>query len=156
EVVHGDIEPAHVHVPADGPARLDDLGLAPLMHGPAYPGSSAHASPEQLAGNPPTAASDVFSLGPLLYHSLTRHRPGRLPPPPPRPRAWPAPPAPPPRPAPSKRACRPRSTSSACAACGRRRAPALPAPAPSASSSMPSSPASPSPAPGRPTRPSSG
>ncbi len=73
-VVHGDLKPGNVVVTPDGHVHLLDFGLARLLGDGARqsPGDGqlmtpAYASPERRSGGLPTTASDVFSLGALLY-----------------------------------------------------------------------------------------
>ena len=80
-VVHRDLKPANVlvHWPTDT-VKLADLGLAraedALQTGTGIvPGTPAYMAPEQLAGSPPTAASDFYALGVMLFQLLC----GRLP-----------------------------------------------------------------------------
>lgn len=68
-VIHCDLKPSNVLVDGDGRLRLLDFGIAHI-EGQHAQGAAGHtpgfASPEQTAGQAPTVASDVFSLGCLL------------------------------------------------------------------------------------------
>jgi serine/threonine protein kinase len=73
-VVHRDVTPANVHLCADGRVVLTDFGIA-RTHDTTLPGdvlacSPAHVSPEQLAGQEPGAAADMFSLGSTLFAAV--------------------------------------------------------------------------------------
>lgn len=79
-VAHGDLKPANVLVTGDGQARLLDFGVARMLDlagdsAAAAPLTSAYASPERRAGEPPTAADDIYALGLMARELLTRRGP---------------------------------------------------------------------------------
>jgi serine/threonine protein kinase/Tfp pilus assembly protein PilF len=86
-VVHRDIKPGNILVTTEGVPRLVDFGIAKLLN-PEIAGEAPtatglamtpdYASPEQARGGPITTATDVYSLGVVLYELLTGHRPYRL------------------------------------------------------------------------------
>ncbi len=77
-LVHCDVKAANVML-GPGPAKLIDFGIARAPHdgiaGATSIGSLQSMSPEQLHGNALTPASDLFSLGTVLYQALTGQMP---------------------------------------------------------------------------------
>jgi non-specific serine/threonine protein kinase/serine/threonine-protein kinase len=80
-VVHRDLKAGNILVTASGEPRLLDFGIAKLLTGVVNETEEtlpferlltpSSASPEQVSGGPVTTASDVYSLGLLLYRLLT-------------------------------------------------------------------------------------
>lgn len=88
-ILHRDLKPSNILVTPTGNACLLDFGIAKMMNagdqGPAELTQFArrvltptYASPEQISGAPLSVASDVYSLGVLLYELLSGERPYRL------------------------------------------------------------------------------
>ena len=83
-VVHRDLKPKNILVDAQGVPKLLDFGIAKLLN-PEISGEAAtgtvlamtpeYASPEQMRGQPITTATDVYSLGVVLYELLTHQVP---------------------------------------------------------------------------------
>ncbi len=74
-VVHGDLKPGNVLMDGGGHPRVLDLGLSATGWDTGFYGTFGAAAPEQLRGEPPTEATDVFALGVLAFRALTGGRP---------------------------------------------------------------------------------
>lgn len=86
-VVHRDLKPANLLVTAEGVPKLLDFGISKCLDGfgpfrrtetAAGPMTLQYASPEQVRGEPVGTATDVYSLGVILYELLCGHSPYRL------------------------------------------------------------------------------
>lgn len=82
-LIHGDLKPGNLMLEASGSVRILDFGLArhidPLATQSGTPedpqGTIAYMAPERLAGRPPGPATDIYSLGVVLYQLVTGERP---------------------------------------------------------------------------------
>lgn len=87
-VIHGDLKPSNILVTAEGRVKLLDFGISALVSTSAANESDitqlgaravtpAYAAPEQMAGQRITTASDIYSLGVILFELLSGERPHR-------------------------------------------------------------------------------
>jgi serine/threonine protein kinase len=83
-IVHRDLKPSNILINKDGEPKLLDFGISKLLDAKAEDGNNVtylgamtpqYASPEQIKGEPVTTATDVYSLGVVLFKILT----GRFP-----------------------------------------------------------------------------
>jgi eukaryotic-like serine/threonine-protein kinase len=71
-IAHGDLKPSNIMVDTEGRVRLLDFGIARLLTDDAQAAqlsgavTASYASPQRLAGAPPSISHDVFALGRLL------------------------------------------------------------------------------------------
>jgi YVTN family beta-propeller protein len=80
-LVHRDIKPANVLLAEDGTVYLADFGLTrSAQEGapdekPHLSGTLEYVAPEQIEGEPPDPAADIYALGCVLYHTLAGQPP---------------------------------------------------------------------------------
>ncbi|MGZ8665970.1 MAG: Stk1 family PASTA domain-containing Ser/Thr kinase [Solirubrobacterales bacterium] len=79
-VIHRDLKPQNVIVDSEGRARVTDFGIvragvSEITQTGSVMGTAHYLSPEQAQGLEVTAASDLYSVGVILYEALTRRVP---------------------------------------------------------------------------------
>lgn len=86
-IVHRDLKPSNILITEDGEPKLLDFGISKLLDANTEDASHVtqmgaltpqYASPEQLMGEPVTTATDIYSLGVILFHLLTESYPHHI------------------------------------------------------------------------------
>ena len=79
-VIHADLKASNILIDELDRVTIIDFGLARVAHDPLtddeiFGGTPAYMAPELLAGNAPTAASDIYAAGVVLYELLAGSSP---------------------------------------------------------------------------------
>ncbi len=84
-IIHRDLKPENIMVGSDGGIKLMDFGIAHVASESRITvdvsmlGTAQYMSPEQATGTPTDARSDIFSIGTILYESLSGNIPFNAP-----------------------------------------------------------------------------
>jgi hypothetical protein len=76
-VIHRDVKPGNILISREGHVKVTDFGIAhaagqaPVTAPGLVMGTTQYMAPERIAGNPGTAASDLYALGIVLHECLT-------------------------------------------------------------------------------------
>ncbi|MEK8142127.1 protein kinase [Streptomyces sp. M10(2022)] len=84
-IVHRDIKPGNLMLDADGSVKIGDFGIAQFVDDPSTAlttagqivGTSLYLAPERALGRTADSASDMYSLGCVIYQLLVGHPPFR-------------------------------------------------------------------------------
>ncbi|MBI3696712.1 MAG: protein kinase, partial [Acidobacteria bacterium] len=77
-LVHRDLKPSNIFVMEDDSVKIIDFGVAHMVDTRStmgHKGTLLYMAPEQIELKPPSALSDIFSLGVVFYETFTRRRP---------------------------------------------------------------------------------
>ena len=81
KILHRDIKPENIMISSDGVIKLMDFGIARMMDeermtaSGSIVGSPAHMPPELIEGQKSTFVCDIFSLGTVIYYTVTNQLP---------------------------------------------------------------------------------
>ena len=79
-IIHRDIKPANIRIDDEGRGRIMDFGIAHvtasnMTRTGVMVGTPAYMAPEQIVGGPVSPATDIFSVGSVMYELLTGTKP---------------------------------------------------------------------------------